>query len=419
MELLHSTIRSAGPLRVDLRHIIYALTDALDLVGIDDVGHGKRVGIMALSCADQLGFTLEESAFIFNLGMLHDIGVSSTVVHNHLVTEFDWTGSQAHCEIGCDLLRQFEPLQSMALPIFYHHTRWDVLKNLPQIDAKTAMYANLIFMVDRVDALAAAYPSGQLLMNINRIREQIRSHADTYFSPSLVQVFLDVSSSEAFWLQLEARNLQIIQREMLEKTAPVFTSLTELKAIGLIFAHIVDAKSPFTAEHSIGVAKLSRLIAEQMGVQTENCDKIEIAGLLHDLGKLRIPDEVLDKPGALNERERLVINAHSFETFQILRQIEGFEEIAEWAACHHEELAGDGYPFRIKASELPIEARILRVADIFQAMAQTRPYRKGLSAQEVLAFLNKLVAEGRIEPKIVDAFSGNMPLAMKTALSIS
>lgn len=405
---------------VELRHIVYALTDALDLVGIDDVGHGKRVGVMAFSCAEKLGFTEEERVFLFDLGMLHDIGVSSTVVHNHLVTEFDWTSSQVHCEIGYALLRDFAPLAAMALPIRYHHTHWDELQTLTQIDAKTAMYANLIFMVDRVDALAAPYYSnGLLLVNIHHIRDQIKAYSGTYFAPLLVEAFLAVSSAEAFWLQLEARNLQIIQREILEKAKPAFASIAELKAIGWIFAHIVDAKSPFTAEHSIGVAKLSRLIAERMGVQAENCDKIEIAGLLHDLGKLRIPDEVLDKPNSLDDRERVVMNTHSFETFQILRQIEGFGEIAEWAACHHEELAGDGYPFHIKASELPLEARILRVADIFQAMAQNRPYRKGLSAEAILAFLNELVAAGRIEAEIVASFSGEMALAMNAALSIA
>ena len=94
-----------------------------------------------------------------------------------------------------------------------------------------------------------------------------------------------------------------------------------------MFSRIVDAKSPFTAEHSLGVARLARFMAERLGVDAINCDKIEIAGLLHDLGKLRVPDEILDKPRGLDERERKIMNAHSFETFQILRHIKGFEEI--------------------------------------------------------------------------------------------
>lgn len=138
-----------------------------------------------------------------------------------------------------------------------------------------------------------------------------------------------------------------------------------------------------------------------MGVSASNCDKLEIAGLLHDLGKLRVPDEILDKPAKLDPDERMIINAHSFETFQILRNIDGFEEISRWAAYHHEEPDGSGYPFRLSAEAMPLEARILRVADIFQAMAQDRPYRQGLSAAEVVAFLDKLVADGRLDGEIV------------------
>ena len=114
-------------LSADLRHVIYALSDALDLVGIDDIAHGKRVGIMAAECAQAQGLAHEETAFLFDLGLLHDIGVSSTVTHSHLVSEFDWESSQGHCEVGYALLSDFAPLAKMALPIKYHHTHWEHL----------------------------------------------------------------------------------------------------------------------------------------------------------------------------------------------------------------------------------------------------------------------------------------------------
>ena len=94
-------------IQADLRHVIYALSDALDLVGIDDVAHGKRVGIMAAECARQMGLDDTASTFLFDLGLLHDIGVSSTRVHQHLVGEFDWAGSQDHAIAGHRLLAGF------------------------------------------------------------------------------------------------------------------------------------------------------------------------------------------------------------------------------------------------------------------------------------------------------------------------
>jgi len=404
-------------LAVDLNRAIYALSDALDLVGIDDVGHGKRVGVMASACARVLQKSEEEIGFLFGLGLLHDIGVSSTVVHGHLVTEFDWAGSQVHCEVGYDMLHSFAPLAEMALPIRYHHSRWDALSSRQDLPPHVADYANLIFLVDRVDAFSAShYANGTLLTSTDEIRNRMKSYAGSYFAPHLIEAFLQASNSEAFWLQLEPRSLQASLRDRLSMDAARPADMRELKQLAGIFSRIVDAKSPFTAEHSLGVSRLSRFMAERMGVSPENCDKIEIAGLLHDLGKLRIPDDVLDKPGALNAEERLTINTHSYETFQILHQIDGFEEVTRWAVYHHEELDGGGYPFGIHSRELPLEARILRVADIFQAMVQDRPYRRGLSADAALAFMNDLARQGRIESKIVSALADDMSGAMAAAL---
>lgn len=403
----------------DLRHVIYALSDALDLVGVDDVAHGKRVGIMAAECGKVLGLAEAETTFLFDMGMLHDIGVSTTQTHHHLVAQFDWGGSQQHAELGYGLLKRFAPLARMAIPVRYHHTRWDKLITLPssELTAHQALQANLIFMVDRVDALAAPYYGGNALFDhLEEIRDHIRQNAGTYFSAELVEAFMVASEAEAFWLLLEPRSIQNYLLDLLSRGASYQPSFAELKQLAVIFSQIVDAKSPFTAYHSLGVARLSRFLAECAGVSEENCDKLEIAGLLHDLGKLRVPDEILDKPGQLDAHERLVINTHSFETYQILRGIGGFEEIALWAAYHHEEPDGMGYPFRVHEKDLSIEARILRVADIFQAMVQNRPYRAGWSAKEVLGLLKEMAAKGRLDAAIVGLVEQNMAQAMAVAL---
>jgi len=402
-------------LRADLRRVIYALSDALDLVGIDDIAHGKRVGIMAAQCAQQMGLTAGETALLFDLGLLHDIGVSSTVTHYHLVAEFDWESSQGHCEVGHALLRDFAPLAALALPVKYHHTRWPTL--LEQgVEREVARRANLIYLVDRVDAMAAPhYADGSLLLHVPRIRAQLAAHANSYFLPELVDAFLVASRAEAFWLNLEARGIQAYLADMLAQGEPYVATVHELKQLATIFSRIVDAKSPFTAQHSLGVACLARFLAQRLGVGADNCDKIEIAGLLHDIGKLRVADEILDKPARLDERERALMNAHSFETFLILRLIPGFAEIARWAACHHEQPDGDGYPFHLPGKALALEARILRVADIFQAMVQDRPYRAGLSADAVRDFMRELAGRGDVDAAIVAVALADLPGAMAAA----
>lgn len=402
------------PLHAELHHVIYALSDALDLVGVDDVAHGKRVGIMAAECAKRLGLPQAEVDFLFDLGLLHDIGVSSTQTHQHLVAEFDWAGSQQHAVVGWELLRDFAPLARMALPVRYHHTRWSDLVLKTELPRAVALQANLVFLADRVDTLAARYMGDHtVLLHAREIRAEIEGRSGSYFAPELVAAFMQASATEAFWLLLEPRATQTYLQDQLQHTTTSRANVAELKGVARLFARIVDAKSPFTSEHSQGVAGLARFLAEHMQVSAANCDKIEVAGLLHDLGKLRVPDEILDKPGRLDERERQIINTHSFETFEILRHIKGFEDVAPWAAYHHEEPGGSGYPFHLDGETLPLEARILRVADIFQAMVQDRPYRAGLSL--ALTFLNELSEAGRVDAEVVRVLQAHGEGALSAA----
>jgi len=402
-------------IETNLRHVIHALSDALDLVGIDDVGHGKRVGIMAAECVRSQGASDAEIGFMYDLGILHDIGVSSTQVHRNLVREFDWAGSQLHCDAGARLLRRFSPLAILAEPVRYHHTRWECLRE-QRIDPDIARQANLILLVDRADVMLAPYYAGNAVFDhLEEIRRGVVSHVGTFFAPDVVEMFLAASESEAFWLQLQPHAWQgyanDLRREDREFPADVF----QLRQLATLFARIVDAKSAFTAEHSVGVARLSRYLAEMMGVGEDHCEKLEIAGLLHDLGKLRVPDEILDKPGRLDEHEKRIMGMHSFETYQILRNIRGFEEVTPWAAYHHEAPGGRGYPFHLRGEALPLEARILRVADIFQAMTQNRPYRHGLGDADLAHFMESLAHRGDVDREVTHVAMENLAQARRMA----
>ena len=119
------------------------------------------------------------------------------------------------------------------------------------------------------------------------------------------------------------------------------------------------------------------------------------------MGKLQTPDEVLDKAGTLNEPERHRINHHSFETFAMLKKIVGFEDISRWASYHHESLDGSGYPFQMKSDQLDLEARIVAVADVFQALAQERPYRQGLDIVQIDKILLKLAKQHKLDQQVV------------------
>jgi putative nucleotidyltransferase with HDIG domain len=403
--------------QVDLRQTIYALSNALDLVGIDEVHHGKRVGYMAMLCGHKLGLDVKSINDLFELGLLHDCGVSSSRVHQQLVDKLDWSEAQEHCRVGHDLLKDFAPLAHMALPILYHHTHWEDLEQM-NLSPKLSLMANLIYLVDRVDTQSAAHHEKDILLKINDLREFVNSKRDSFFDPQLVDAFMAVSSNHAFWLGMEQRHLIHFIADMGYQDLQTYITLDELEKLAHIFSRIVDAKSKFTVEHSEGVAGLARYLGEMYGLSVETCAKIGAAALLHDLGKLRVPDEILDKPGPLDNHDRAIIEQHSFETFEILRRIPGLEEIAKWAAYHHETLHGDGYPFHPPTDEMEIEARIIAVADIFQALAQNRPYRKSLPLEKILEIMETFVNNGHLDSMLVDLVKQNGERCYQEATSI-
>lgn len=395
---------------VNFRCVVHALSDSLDLVGINDVYHGKRVGIMAVEILRVLGWSREDQEMVFDTGLLHDIGVSSSDLHHQLVEDFDWEGSQGHAQFGAHLLSQFPPLAHLAAPIRLHHTHWSELKDRY---GKSEQIGNLIFLADRIDVLAAvAMLNNELMEQVAAIRAKIAEQAGEMFDPELVAVFLEVSRKEAFWLALEAGPVRDYMENISRNAPQTEVDLETLRGVASLFSHVVDAKSRFTVEHSEGVARIARylcgILSDSCDLDAEDCAKLELAGHLHDLGKLRIPDAILDKPGPLTEQERRQIAAHAYETYRILSRIPGFEEIARWAAFHHERPNGEGYPFRVKGDELPLQARLLRASDIFQALAQDRPYRSALPAQVVLQHLQQLAAEGQLDGFIFDAIAAHL-----------
>lgn len=383
---------------VNMREVTYALSEALDFVGIDDTMHGKRVAYMAAELAKHLSWDKETIDDIIFIGMLHDCGVSSTDVHSHLVNELDWENSQLHSIRGEDLLNRTSFYNEYAPYIRYHHTHWEELP--AEMHQKIKEISNLIYLTDRVDALRAQNADmGE--KTVPNIYKTIQTYSGTMFSPELVEVFLNISTRDSFWFYLEEEALNDYLTEWVAQGKSRSFPFATLKEIALMFAAVVDAKSSFTSEHSLGVATLSKFLAQKFELPVSSCEKVELAGLLHDLGKLRIDDAILDKPSKLNAAEKLKMNRHGFDSDIILRRIKGFKEIAHIASLHHETLDAKGYPYHLSASEIPFEARIIAVADIFQALVQNRPYRDGLTQKEAYTIINEMCEDGKLDIKVV------------------
>ncbi|MBI3670668.1 MAG: HD-GYP domain-containing protein [Acidobacteria bacterium] len=147
---------------------------------------------------------------------------------------------------------------------------------------------------------------------------------------------------------------------------------------------MLDLKDLNTGVHSTRLAEWAMRVAEQLGVAEHDLRDIEVAAILHDIGKVGVPDSILNKPGKLTPEERAVIEKHSEYGWAILRLIPGFERASLLVLHHHERTDGKGYPARLKGEEIPLGARIVSVVDAFDAMVSNRSYRQGLPAEEAM-----------------------------------
>jgi HD-GYP domain-containing protein (c-di-GMP phosphodiesterase class II) len=176
-----------------------------------------------------------------------------------------------------------------------------------------------------------------------------------------------------------------------------------------VIAQIIDFRSAFTSAHSSGVAAVARELAAISGFSERERSQMEIAGLLHDLGKLAVTKNILEKRGKLNKEEFNTIKRHTYYTFVILSKVNGLEDLAVWAAYHHERQDGNGYPFRVKEGDFPKMARVMAVADILTALTEDRPYRHGMDREEVMEILSAAADNGEFDKDIVELANRNFP----------
>ncbi len=384
---------------INLTQLVHMLSDMLDLVGVDDLHHGKRVAYMCVETGRKLGFDPAQMEDLYHAALLHDCGVSSTSAHSRILKELDWAGSQEHCVRGSKLLEAQPLFRDLAPIVMLHHTHYQELGT--GISSWIATSANLIHMCDRADALMQQVSNKPWLAVRNSIRDKLTHYRDSWFQPELLDAFLSVSRPESFWLRMQPQHLSMYMAERELADIHQMVSTERLLHVAQLAAEIVDTKSHFTACHSLGVSRFSAHLAKVAGFETDVCWHLEIAGLLHDIGKMRVPDGILEKPASLSFPERAVMLGHSFESYQILHHVHGFEDISRWGAYHHENLNGDGYPFHLSAADLDMPSRIVAIADIFQALTQPRPYRPAKEPEAVIGSLQHHVQLHQIDAELV------------------
>ena len=377
--------------------LVLCLAQAIDLVSPLVADHHKRTAQIAYSLGMQLGLTDEELMELVIAAALHDVGGLSRT--DRLVAlDFEYQDPFGHSVMGYLLLKPFTPFKKPADIVRFHHVPWE--NGLGSVFDGEAVpgSSHLLQLADRVAVLID--PNREVLEEIDDIVGKIRAQAGERFVPEQVAAFEELAQKEAFWLDtIYMQSLNYLSRRLkwqeLEINEENFLGLTNL------FRRVIDFRSKFTAGHSAGVAAIAEALARYCGFSESDCWMMHLAGLLHDLGKLAVPTEILEKPGGLTRQEYDVMRRHTYYTFHILEPLKIMDVVRVWGAFHHERMDGHGYPFHLQDNELPLGSRIVSVADFFTALTEDRPYRRGMEGSDALKILTEASEKHRVDSDLV------------------
>lgn len=275
--------------------------------------------------------------------------------------------SSARCDRGAGIVSMlgFSPAAAAAVRALDEH--WDGSGRPAGLEGEAIpLIARITCLAQTAEVfMAADGPEAALAV--------VRERRGRWFDPRVADSFLSIGPDDPLWLRIVDDTAGEVLRDLEPASGIAFADERGLDRVAEAFARVIDAKSPYTARHSIGVAAYAEAIGREVGFDTERLRSLRRAGLLHDIGKLGVSNRILDKPGALTDAEFAEVRLHPLHTFRILSRITPFADLAEAAAAHHERLDGRGYHRGVGAEHLSAEARILAVADVFDALTADRP----------------------------------------------
>ncbi len=432
MELISLPDSRAEGIRVS--DVLAALSFALDLADGQPAGHSLRTTLIGMDLAERLDLSLFDRRDLYYALMLKDVGCSSTsarvfdvfggddrIAQRRFLRQ-DWRGwlkavrfhfayavpgqawperlrralrlvrdgsrlagemVETRARRGEEIVRKLGFNDRVARAVGAVDERWDGTGR-PQ-----GLAGQGIPILSRVIAVAQFIEVHAMVYGASRAADMARRHRGRWLDPQFVDAARDLSSKLARWCTLDETALRTEVREVEPGEAALLAGPGTLDRIARGFADVVDAKSPYTAQHSSRVCEYALIIADQLGFDADQRQELHRAALLHDIGKLSVPNSILDKPGPLDAEEWDVVRLHPYYTQRILEHIRGFERLAIVAALHHERLDGRGYFHGLRDVEIPLASQIIATADIFDALTTERPYRPALPEEVALKLMEQ------------------------------
>ena len=351
------------------------------------VEHGERVAYLTARIREELepDSGLENKTLMI-LSLFHDVGAYKTEEIDRMV-EFETGNVAAHSIYGYLFLKYFTPIGPAAEAVLYHHMEHE---KLVQANIKLARYAEIIHLADRTDIAVTGGSSGPGLTELLR-----RAGS---FDPELIDALERVMAREdvcgalrsgaaSAWVTGAAQTLDATPEEAIQY----------LKML----VYSIDFKSEFTVVHSVNTTVISLYLAWRLGLSREELERIYYAALVHDVGKMAIPESILEFPGKLNEEQMAVMRRHVEHTETIIASVLP-PDITAIAVRHHEKLDGSGYPRGLNGAALSTSDRIVAVADIVSALSGRRSYKDAFDRARIEGILQDMARRGQLDAGIVE-----------------
>ncbi|BDU49721.1 HD domain-containing phosphohydrolase [Haliovirga abyssi] len=386
-------------INISLFEFILEFAEIFNFIDGEIHGHSYDVAYIVMRIVEKMDFNNNEKLEIVLAALLHDIGVLKENEMKDLMN-FEVANTQRHEKIGFFLLNNYRPFKTVAYIVRHHHIKW----NEKILDEDIHIGSYIISLADRFAILING--DKNYYKKKTEILDIINKEKGKMFSPELVDILNELVTKEEFWLNIvygDKKN--IIYENYKDKVTK--TGLKDILSLGKIISFFTDSRDRFTAIHSTGVAYVAGKLAKILNYSERDQEYFLLAGFLHDIGKVAIPIEIIDKKSALTNCEFETIKSHTYHTYRILDRIKGFDEIAKIAAYHHEKLNGKGYPFGLKGEEITKEARIMAVADVFTALSEKRPYRDRMGKEKIIEILESMGKDNHLDKEIVNKVKEN------------
>lgn len=391
--------------------MLFSFSTAVDCVDQEVTGaknnHGKRVAYLTYYLGKSMGFDEENLLDLIGCAILHDSALSEYLqeAEDEGIVLYDKYGNPdvermdlgKHCRMGEKNIHLLPLKTDISGAILYHHENADGTGPMGKRWDEVPLAARIIHIADNLDTQFG-------LGDIDPIRYKdaarwIRENRKGLYSADVSDAFLDLVDEKVLY-EISDENIDIILKEKISQYERDYSN-EEMRRIAALFAEIVDYKSEFTMTHSIGIAEKVEIMGRHYGFDEDTAAKLYLAGALHDIGKMFIDSDILEKPDKLTTAEFRHIKNHAWYTYKLMSRVRGFEEITPWSSLHHEKLDGSGYPFEKTSADLGFNERLMGCIDIYQALTEDRPYRKPMTHEEGMAVMDDMVKGGFIDGGIV------------------